>query len=356
MPFVQKRVWHLGVKIRNIIPEQAVTTVELSDLAGRTVAVDAYNILYQFLSIIRGPMGKPLMDSRQRVTSHLSGLFFRTLNFLEAGIKPVFVFDGKPPELKKRTVERRTKTREEAQVLYERALERGEVEEARKQAMKAVRLTRPLVDSAKDLLAYMGAPAIQAPSEGEAQAAFMVATGDAFASSSQDMDSLLFGSARLVRNLSIVGRRRLPGRKAYVEVKPEIIELGKTLSALGITREQLIDLGILVGTDYCEGVRGVGPKTALKLIKDYGSGEGVLEKKGVTLELEISRIREAFLKPKVFKEYITSWRQPDYEGIKMFLCDEHDFSQQRVNKGLQRMREALSREKGKTSLDFWLGA
>ncbi len=344
----------MGVKIRDIIPEQAVTVVELNDLAGRTVAVDAYNILYQFLSIIRGPMGRPLMDSRHRVTSHLSGLFFRTLNFLESGIKPVFVFDGKPPELKMRTVKKRATVRKEARVLYERALERGEAAEARRQAMKAATLTQPLVKSAMDLLAFMGAPAIQAPSEGEAQAALVVVRGDAFASSSQDMDSLLFGSPRLIRNLSIVGRRRLPGRRAYVEVKPETIELEKTLSALGITREQLIDLGILVGTDYSEGVRGVGPKTALRLIKDHGSGERVLEEMGVTLELEISQIREAFLKPQISTEYDTSWKEPDYGGIKRFLCDEHDFSEQRVDKALQRMREALSRERGRTSLDFWL--
>ena len=346
----------MGVKIREIIPDQAVTVVELNDLAGRSVAVDAYNILYQFLSIIRGPDGRPLMDSRQRVTSHLSGLFFRTLNFLEAGIRPVFVFDGKPPELKMRTVEKRTEVRAEARVLYERALERGEVEEARKQAMKAVSLTQPLVGSAKDLLASMGAPVIQAPSEGEAQAAFVVASGNAFASASQDMDSLLFGSPRLVRNLSIVGRRRLPGRRAYVEVKPEIIDLEKMLGALEITREQLIDVGILVGTDYCEGVRGVGPKTALRLVKDHGSGERVLEKRGVKLELEVSQIREAFLKPRVSTEYVTSWKEPDYEGIKSFLCDEHDFSEERVEKALQRMREAFSKERGRTSLDSWLGA
>lgn len=344
----------MGVKIRDIIPEQAVTVVELDDLAGRTVAVDAYNILYQFLSIIRGPMGRPLMDSRHRVTSHLSGLFFRTLNFLESGIKPVFVFDGKPPELKMRTVKKRAEVRKEARVLYKRALERGEAEEARRQGMKAATLTQPLVESAMDLLAFMGAPAIQAPSEGEAQAALVVARGDAFASSSQDMDSLLFGSPRLIRNLSIVGRRRLPGRRAYVEVKPETIELEKTLTALGITREQLVDLGILVGTDYSEGVRGVGPKTALRLIKDHGSGERVLEEMGVTLELEISQIREAFLKPQISMEYDTSWKEPDYGGIKRFLCDEHDFSEQRVDKALQRMREALSRERGRTSLDFWL--
>jgi len=346
----------LGVKIRDIIPEQAVTTVDLSDLSGKTVAIDAYNILYQFLSIIRGPMGKPLMDSRQRVTSHLSGLFFRTLNFLEEGIRPVFVFDGKPPDLKIRTVKKRTEAREEARLLYERALERGEAEEARKQAMKAATVTQTIAQSAKDLLAPMGAPVIQAPSEGEAQAAFVVARGDAFASASQDMDSLLFGSPRLVCNLSIVGRRRLPGRSAYVEVMPETIDLEKTLSALGITREQLIDLGILVGTDYCDGIRGVGPKTALKLIREHGSGERVLEKMGATLELEISQVREAFLRPQVSKEYVTSWKEPDYEGVKRFLCDEHDFSGDRVDKALKRMREAFFKHKGRTSLDSWLDA
>ncbi|MCD6312629.1 MAG: flap endonuclease-1, partial [Thaumarchaeota archaeon] len=263
----------MGVKIREIIPETAVEKISLEALSGKAVALDAFNMLYQFITIIRGPDGRPLMDRRGRITSHLSGLFFRTINLLKFNIKPIFVYDGRPPELKKATVEEREERREEARKLYEQALAEGRIEEAQKYAKQAARLDEFIIESSKKLLTLMGLPVVQAPSEGEAQAAYLASRGDAYASGSQDFDSLLFGSPRLIRNLSIVGRRKLPGRKEYVEVEPELIHLNKLLEELGITREQLIDLAILVGTDYCEGVKGVGPKTALKLIKAHGSAE-----------------------------------------------------------------------------------
>ncbi|MEM4497915.1 MAG: flap endonuclease-1, partial [Nitrososphaerota archaeon] len=249
----------MGVKIREIIPDNAVETISLESLGGKAIALDAYNALYQFITIIRGQDGRPLMDRHGRITSHLSGLFFRTINLLKLGIKPIFVYDGRPPELKKATVEERSERRQEAQRLYEQALAEGRIEEAQKYAKQAATLNEFIVESSKKLLSLMGIPVVQAPSEGEAQAAYIAMRGDAYASGSQDFDSLLFGSPRLVRNLSIVGRRKLPGRKEYVEVEPELVHLDKLLQGLEITREQLIDVAILVGTDYCDGVKGVGP-------------------------------------------------------------------------------------------------
>ncbi len=343
----------MGVKIREIIPEAAVQKISLESLSGKAVALDAYNILYQFITIIRGPDGRPLMDRRGRITSHLSGLFFRTINLLKIGIKPIFVYDGRPPELKRATVEERTERREEARRLYEQALAEGRIEEAQKYAKQAASLNEFIVESSKKLLTLMGLPIVQAPSEGEAQAAYLAARGDAYASGSQDFDSLLFGSPRLVRNISIVGRRKLPGRKEYVEVEPELIHLDKLLEELGITREQLIDLAILVGTDYCEGVKGVGPKTALKLIKTYGSAEKALKAIGKTLDVDPAEIRRIFLNPEVTKDYEIEWREIDYEGVKRMLCDEHDFSEERVDKALNELRDALKKAKGLTSLDQW---
>ncbi|MEM4343800.1 MAG: flap endonuclease-1, partial [Candidatus Caldarchaeum sp.] len=263
----------MGVRLGDIIPDSAVEKTSLKGLSGKTIALDAYNILYQFIATIRGPDGRALMDRRGRVTSHLSGLFFRTLNFLQENVKPVYVFDGRPPEMKRMTVEKRAVARRTAGQLYEEALEAGDVEAARRYAQRAASLERYMVESSVDLLKAMGVPYVMAPAEGEAQAAFMAAKGVVYASGSQDMDSLLFGSPRLVRNLSVVGRRKLPRRNEYVVVEPEIIHLDKLLTSLGISRDQLIDIGLLVGTDYSPPVKGVGPKTALKIIKEHGSLE-----------------------------------------------------------------------------------
>ena len=344
----------MGVKLGDIIPSEAVERLTLKSLAGKAIALDAYNILYQFITIIRGPDGRPLMDRRGRITSHLSGVFFRTINFLKVGMKPIYVYDGRPPELKRVTIEKREERRAEAAELYEKALREGRMEEARKYAQQAATLNEFIVESSKKLLTLMGVPVVQAPSEGEAQAAYMARKGDAYASASQDMDSLLFGSPRLLRNLSIVGRRKLPGRKEYVEIEPEIIYLDKLLESLKITREQLIDIGILVGTDYCEGVKGVGPKTALKLVKQYGGAEAALKSLGKSLEIKPSEIREIFLNPNVSDDYVLEWREPDYDGVKEMLCGEHDFSEERVEKALNELKNAFQKQRGVTSLDAWL--
>lgn len=344
----------MGVKLGDLIPEEIVEKIALEDLRGKVIALDAYNILYQFITIIRGQDGRPLMNRHGRITSHLSGLLFRTINFLKAGMKPIYVYDGRPPELKKQSIEKRMEKRIEAAVLYREALEEGRIEEARKYAQQAATLDEFIVESSKKLIGLIGLPVIQAPSEGEAQAAYMVLKGDAYASASQDMDSLLFGSSRLVRNLSIVGKRKLPGRKEYVEVVPELIHLDKLLDTLKISREQLIDIGILVGTDYWDGVKGIGPKKALKLIKDYGSAENVLKHLKITPEVDLDMIRDVFLKPNVLESYKIEWADPDYQAIEEFLCSEHDFSVDRIRKALNELKEALEEERGKTSLDAWL--
>ncbi|MEM1743124.1 MAG: flap endonuclease-1 [Nitrososphaerota archaeon] len=343
----------MGVKLTDIIPEEAVQKVSLEDLRSKAIALDAYNILYQFITIIRGPDGKPLMDRHGKITSHLNGLFFRTINFIKAGVKPIFVYDGKPPELKKRELEKRFEKRVEAAELYRKALEEGLIEEARKYAQQATIVDEFVVESSKKLLRLMGLPVIQAPSEGEAQAAYLAKRGDAYASGSQDFDSLLFGSPRLVRNLSIVGKRKLPGRKEYVEVEPEIIHLDKLLKTLNITIEQLIDVAILVGTDYCEGVKGIGPKKALKLIKEHGSIERVLKILNVQLDVDPQIVKNIYLNPEVTSSYTIKWEEPDYDGILDMLCNEHDFSEERVKKALNELKEVLREEKGKTSLDSW---
>src|SRR5437588_6410252 len=295
----------MGVDHGDLIPHRKIT---LDELSGKTFAVDAYNALYQCLAIIRGPTGVPLMDRQGRVTSHLSGLLYRTTNLAERRIRLVYVFDGVPPALKETEIKRRRAVKEEATVKYEAAISRGEVEEAKKYAQATASLKDMMVEDAHRLLEYLGVPYVQAPSEGEAQAAYMAARGDVWAAVSQDYDSLLFGASRLVRNLAISGRRKLPMREAYVQVDPEIIELAATLESLGLTREQLIDLGILIGTDFNpDGFKGIGPKTALKMLRERGNIENIAQKHpNVQTPMNLKRIRQIFVKPEVTSYYTRS--------------------------------------------------
>ncbi len=328
----------MGTKLGDIITAQ---TISLEDLRDRVIAVDAFNTLYQFLSTIRQPDGTPLMDRQGRVTSHLSGLFYRNLNFLEHGIRPVYVFDGESPVLKEPEKERRRKIREEARQEWRRALEEGRMEDARKAARASSRLSAEMIEESKSLLTAMGIPVVQAPSEGEALAAQMTRAGVAWASASQDNDSLLYNCPRMVRNLSITGRRRSGRSKSYKVIYPELIELESNLRALGITREQLVDIAILVGTDYNDRVPGIGPKTALKLIKQYGNLETIEREKGIKLEFPYQEIRRIFLDPPEADVPKLDWHPPNDTEIFKILCQEHDFSENRVQSALERLEKKL---------------
>ncbi len=344
----------MGVNLRDLVPK---TTVRLEDLSGKSIAIDAYNALYQFLAIIRQPDGTPLKDSSGRITSHLSGLLYRTSNLVEMGIKPIYVFDGVPPALKEVEIKRRMKAKEEALVRYEQALKAGKIEEARMYAQATSRLKDYMAEDSKRLLDLMGIPWVQAPSEGEAQAAHLVKRGDADYCASQDYDSILFGAPRLVRNVTISGRRKLPRKNIYIEVVPEVVELEHVLKECGITYEQLIDIGILIGTDFNpNGIKGLGPKTALKLIKEHGSLENALPHiKNAEFPVEPQKIREIFLHPKVTDRYEIEWREPDVEGVIDFICRERDFSEDRVRKALEKMRKGAEKLKGRTTLEKWFG-
>jgi len=345
----------LGVDLKDLIPK---TVVSLENLSGKSIAIDAYNALYQFLAIIRQPDGTPLKDSSGKITSHLSGLLYRTSNLAEMGIKVVYVFDGAPPALKEVEIKRRMQIKEEATVRYEKALAEGKVEEARTYAQMTSRLKDYMTEDSKRLLKLMGIPWIQAPSEGEAQAAYLTRKGDTNFCASQDYDSILFGAPMLIRNVTISGRRKLPGKPVYIDVVPEVVELETTLSTLGITYAQLIDLGILIGTDYNpEGVKGIGPKTALKLVKEHGTLEKIIETtlKDVKFPVEPQRIREIFIHPNVRDDYRLEWREPDVEGVVGFLCREKDFSEDRVRKSLEKMSAGIKETKAKTTLEKWFG-
>lgn len=343
----------MGVDLKGITPKVKIGYDELNC---KTLAVDTYNALYQFLSIIRGATGEPLADRQGRVTSHLTGLFYRSINMMERGIKLVYVFDGKPPDVKNTELKKRERIKEVAREKYGEALKRGELEKAKTYAQMTSKLDKEMVDDAKRLLNAMGIPWAQAPSEGEAQAAFMVAKNDLWAVASQDYDSLLFGAPRFIRNLTISGRRKLPRKNVYVEIEPEIIELKNMLSELNITREQLIDVAILLGTDFNPGIKGIGPKTALKLIKENRSLEEVIPKLKNTDSIEgLVDIRNIFLNPNVSSDYEIEWKDPDSQEIHNFLCKERDFSEERVKNAIVRMEDSIDKIKTTRTLDSFFG-
>ncbi len=346
----------MGVQLREIIPRKEV---ELEELSGKKIAIDAFNTLYQFLSIIRDrETGEPLRDSRGRITSHLSGLFYRTVNLMEKGVRPVYVFDGTPPCFKEKTQEERKKLKQEMLARFERAKAVGDVEEIRIAAQGTALLTEEMVEQAKALLSAMGIPWVQAPSEGEAQCACLARKGKVYAAGSQDYDALLFGSPVLVRNLSITGRRKVPRKDVYVEVKPEIIELELVLKELGITREQLIMLGMVVGTDYNPGIRGYGPKKALELVKGCKSLEMLLKRidwdkqfKEHGLEpIDAHLIYEFFLEPPCVDVEEIKFAPPDKEKIIKILVDEFEFSYERVEKHVKILEQSKETQ---SSLARW---
>ena len=338
----------MGVNLSDIVYGRVI---EMNDLNGKTVAIDAYNTLYQFLSIIRDRFtGEPLRDSKGRITSHISGLFYRTTKMIEVGMNPIFVFDGKPPEFKNATRDMRKDVRIRAQEKLDVARETGDLEAIRRYAQATSRLTDDVIDSSKELLGYMGVPVIQAPSEGEAQAAYMVKTGKVWASCSQDWDSLLFGAGRMIKNLTITGKRKVPRKQDYIEIKPEIIELKLVLSNLGLSYDQIIIMGILIGTDYNPGgIKGIGPKSALKLVKEHTSLENVL--KNVKWEFDITpeEIFNFFKSPPVTDVEIKKIK-PDFEKLKEFMVS-YDFSSERAEKTVDRLKKSRKSE----SLSKWFG-
>ncbi len=325
--------------------------IDISTLSGKKLAIDSYNLLYQFLTTIRQHDGTPLKDSEGRITSHLSGLFYRTINLMKSGVKPCFVFDGKPPSFKKETISNRINAKEIAKKEYKKALEEGDYDLAKTKAMQSAELTKEMVEEAKQLIEYMGLPIVQAPSEGEAQAAYMCNKGEVYASVSQDYDSLLFGAPVLVRNLSISGRRKLPGRNLYTQISPEKIVLEEELNRLGLFREQLVMIGILVGTDYNpKGVFGIGPKKAYKLVKEKKEFDKVFSSVDWNFDISPKEIFDFFMNPPISKEYFLKWKPPNSAKIIELLCETHGFSRTRVENALGRLVKVKKKE-GQTTLD-----
>jgi flap endonuclease-1 len=279
---------------------------------------------------------------------------FRSTRLIhDYNIDLTFVFDGESPRLKQQEILKRRKLREKATREYEEAIKAKDYATAFSKAVMTSRLTKPLIEDAKHLLSLLGIPYVQAPSEAEAQTAYMAMRGDVWAASSKDYDSLLFGAPKLLRYLTIYGREFLPSKGTSRALKPELINLNEFLSFFNITREQLIDLAILIGTDFNEGIKGIGPKTALKLMKEYKKLENLPDNVQSKIPENCEEIREIFLNPETTSNYNLEYGELNEGALYQFLCDQRDFSRRNVETVVQRMKNFYQSKK-RTSLEKWL--
>lgn len=331
----------MGLKISELIPKR---DIKFEELANKKIAVDASQMLYQFLSSIRQADGTPLMDSQGRVTSHLVGIFSRVSNLINKDIKLCFVFDGKPPSAKLEEQQNRSSRKAVAEEKMHLALEEGDVDSALKYSKQTSRLNWEMVREAKDLISAMGLPVIQAPSEAEAQASFMCRKKDVWAVASSDHDCLVYGAPRLIMNLTLSSKRKLASG-SYVWIVPTLIELDEVLDTLDLNSEQLLVLAILSGTDFnVGGVKGIGPKNALKLVKELKTAEKVFAK--VKPEFDWKKIYNIFKDMPTTDDYSLKWGKVDEQRIKKLLVGEHDFSGDRVEKTLEKLRNEGKGQKG----------
>lgn len=337
----------MGLQIADIVPKEEIN---IQELKGKTLAVDAFNVIYQFLSTIRQPDGTPLQDSKGRVTSHLSGLFYRNINLLLEGIKLIYVFDGEHPKLKKTTQEKRFEAKEIAYEKYEKAVEDEDVESMNKYSRQLSYLDQDKINESKELLEAMGIAVIQAPAEGEAQASLICKNGDAYAVASQDYDCLLFQAPRLIQNLTLASKRKTVS--GVVDITPQEILLKEVLKNLNIDQEQLTLIGVLSGTDYNPGgIKGIGPKKALKLIREFKTPEKAIDfiSKGDKYEINFNweEVFDLMQNPKVDNNYSIKFDKFDFDKVKKIML-EHDFSEERIEKQFEKIRELEQAKKQKT--------
>ncbi|XP_014234277.1 flap endonuclease 1 isoform X1 [Trichogramma pretiosum] len=326
----------LSKLIADVAPE-AIKECELKHLFGRKIAIDASMCLYQFLIAVRSE-GAQLTSVDGETTSHLMGTFYRTIRLVENGIKPVYVFDGKPPTLKGGELAKRAERREEAQKQLQAAEEAGNAEDVDKFNRRLVKVTKQHAEDAKQLLKLMGIPYIDAPCEAEAQCAAMVKSGKVYATATEDMDALTFGSNVLLRRLTFSEARKMPIQE---------IQYDKVLHGLQLNKEEFIDLCIMLGCDYTSSIKGVGPKRAIELIRNHKSLEKILDnldtkKYPVPEDWNYKDARMLFIEPEIKdpEEVDLKWNDPDEDGLVQFLCGDKQFNEERVRNGAKKLVKA----------------
>ncbi|KAG5268901.1 hypothetical protein AALO_G00217710 [Alosa alosa] len=326
--------------LAKLIADHAAAAIKEQDIKsffGRKIAIDASMCIYQFLIAVRQD-GNVLQNDDGETTSHLVGLFYRTIRMLDNGIKPVYVFDGKPPQLKSGELEKRTERRAEAEKQLAQAQEAGEQENIDKFTKRLVKVTKQHNDECKKLLSLMGVPYVEAPCEAEASCAALVKAGKVFATATEDMDGLTFGTNVLLRHLTASEAKKLPIQEFH---------FSRILQEIGLSHEQFIDLCILLGCDYCGTIKGVGPKRAIDLIKQHGSIEEILE----NIDLKkypppedwlYKEARRLFLEPEVVDSSTVDlkWNEPDEEGLIKFMCNEKQFNEERIRNGCKKIMKS----------------
>jgi flap endonuclease-1 len=336
----------MGLQISELVPKKEIS---FKDLQNKKIAIDASQMLYQFLSSIRQKDGTLLMDSNQNITSHLQGIITRITNLMSQNIKLCFVFDGKPPLLKIKEQEEREYRKQLAEKKFREAEEEQDEELMLRYSKQSIRLDKIMIEESKELIKDLGLPVIQSPSESDAQAAFMNEREDVDYVGSTDYDSLLHGAPKLIKNLTVSQRKRISSG-AYINISPELIELKQVLNNLNINRDQLIVLAILVGTDYNEGIPRIGPKTALRLVKQYKNFDELFRE--VKAEFNWKEIYATFKNMPIIKNYQLKWISPDPEKIMKLLVDKHEFNQERVQKNIDRIINIKIKQQGSLTKYF----
>ncbi len=343
----------MGIQISEIVQREEI---ELEDLGSKVIAIDAMNSLYQFLTTIRQQDGTPLMDSRGKISSHLSGIFYRNLALLEEGINLIYVFDGIPSEMKIKEIQKRKERKDIAHEKYEQARNEGNLSDMRKYSQQTVKIDSEIIRESKELLRAMGILVVDSLNEGEAEAAFLARKGTVWASASQDYDSLLYGAPRLIRNLTLSRKKRAPSG-IMIDTKIELVELQKVLDSLQIDRDQLICLGILVGTDFNPGgVRGIGQRRALEIVQKYKYPVKIFEflknSEKYSFDFDWQKIFQEFREYRGINKMDESVGKIDFENVKEILLSR-DFSEERVNNGLERLRNLHEKKKQKGLGEFF---
>jgi len=344
----------MGVALTELLVKHDIL---LDQLKGKVLAVDSPQWLYQFISNIRQRDGALLMDSKGEVTSHLMGLLTRVSNLLHQDIKLVFVFDGEPPLLKKKVLQERRRIKEEAEKKYQEALKMEDTQAIKKYSSMTSKLTKEMIEEAKGLIRAFGLPVVEAPCEAEGQAAYMTRKGDAFAISTTDADALLFGATQIVRNLNMAGKKKKINTLSFETIVPDLIKLDENLIQLGLSQDQLIALAMLVGTDYNpKGIRGIGPKNALKMVRQHGNDFNELfsqVKWSESFEYPWQEVFELIKNTKITQEYALEWKPIDIEAIYRILVDKHEFSTERVNSSIKTVQQEQKTKAQKGLGDFF---
>lgn len=345
----------MGVAIGSLL-EECKKKIDLVEFKDKKLGFDAYNMLYQFVTTIRGIDGEPLKNDNGEITSHYSGIFYRVSNILNNGIKPTFIFDGKSHEFKNKTKQERREKRKEAKEKLERAILEEDIENMNKYARQSATIDTKIINESKELLKAMGVPCFDAPGEAEAQISYMTSMGLFDYSVSQDYDCLLFDSPNVLRNIGTSGKKKIPFKKIYVDVYPHIIESNCVFLKLNISREKLIWMSMLIGTDFNEKVEGIGPKTALKLVVENNSFkdiENILQDKKKEINFDYKEIMNIFLNPDVNKNPEIQKETFDKEKIEKILIEKANFEEKRIKNYLEEFEKKTKEINKQKTLSKW---